>query len=175
MSGALINITVKDSTVREALARLAGIGGETLQTAALKNIGVYLVKSTQRRFAEQKAPDGTPWKPLNPEYAKGKKGTKILQEQGMRGGLLGSIVWQLRPDGQGVEVGTNKVYGAIHQFGGTIVPRTAEALVFKLNGKLVHAKKVTIPARPYLGISPDDETEMLAIVADLAEERWNHP
>lgn len=48
-------------------------------------------------------------------------------------------------------VGTNVVYGAIHEFGGTIIPRNAEFLRFKVGGNWVQTKKVTIPARPYVG------------------------
>jgi phage gpG-like protein len=44
--------------------------------------------------------------------------------------------------------------------------------VFRLGGKLVHAKKVTVPARPYLGISAADRTASLAVVRDHIERAW---
>lgn len=41
-------------------------------------------------------------------------------------------------------------YAAIHQFGGTIEPVNADALVFKgPDGKPIFAKKVTMPPRPF--------------------------
>jgi phage gpG-like protein len=63
------------------------------------------------------------------------------------------------------EVGPQAVYGAIHEFGGTIVPRTAKALAFWAPGSVVKGgarknvgaashfvitQKVTMPKRPYL-------------------------
>lgn len=54
-------------------------------------------------------------------------------------------------DSQGVTVGTNLRQARIHQFGGVIRPKTAKSLVFPgPTGELIFAKKVTIPARPYL-------------------------
>jgi len=184
MTGALINVTVDDAAIAKALKALAEQDGG-LARACLKNIGSTVVKQVHRRFAQQVDPAGHPWAPLNPAYAgqglsEGlnaktalgvKRGSKILQEMGMAGGLLGSIVWQLSGDDR-LEIGTNKVYGAIHQFGGRIVPRTARALVFWLGGGLVIAKAVTIPARPYLGLSTDDTAGILGVIEDHANEVW---
>jgi phage virion morphogenesis protein len=169
MAGASIKVTVRDAEIVAAFDRLREKDGG-LVPAALKNIGQQIVKSTRRRFDQQKAPDGQPWKPLNPEYAKGKRGTKILQEQGMRGGLLGSITYRVGPDS--VTIGTNKVYAAAHQFGATILPRTADRLVFRLGGRVVFARKVTIPARPFLGISAEDRAAILQVVGDHIEGTW---
>jgi phage gpG-like protein len=35
------------------------------------------------------------------------------------------------------------------------------------------AKKVTIPARPYLGVSPTDRKTMLEIIEDNAKAAWS--
>lgn len=169
MAGVAFKVTVRDREVRSAMRKL-GLEGDRVINAALKNIGQALVQSTRKRFAREEAPDGTAWQKLNPEYAKTKRGAKILQEQGMRGGLLGTIVWQL--GARQVEVGTNKVYAAIHQFGGTIVPKRADFLAFRLGGRLVFARKVTIPARPFLGISAADRGKILDIVADHIAQVW---
>ena len=169
MSGAFIKVTVMDQALREAMAKLAARDNGLVESS-LKNIGEYLVQATRRRFDTGTAPDGSRWAPLNPAYAATKKGSKILVGAGMRGGLEGSVVWQLA--GTTLTVGTNKVYGAIHQFGGAIRPRNGNALVFRLGGKLVHAQKVTIPARPWLGIADEDRTEMTAIVRDHVNEVW---
>jgi phage gpG-like protein len=54
------------------------------------------------------------------------------------------------------------VYARIHEFGGTIFPRRAPFLVFETKeGNLVFAKKVTIPARPYIGRALDDFAEVI--------------
>ena len=48
------------------------------------------------------------------------------------------------------EVGTNVIYAAIQEFGGTITPKNGPFLVFMIDGELVFARQVTIPARPYM-------------------------
>jgi phage virion morphogenesis protein len=171
MAGAAIKVTVRDAELREAMRRLQMKGDAGLVQACLKNIGIAVVKQTRRHFDQQRDPEGQAWAPLNPDYAKGKRGTKILEEHGMAGGLEGSITSAVHPGY--VEIGTNKIYGAIHQFGGTIRPKSGDFLVFKLGGKTVFARKVTIPARPYLGLSAQDKTELLDIVEDYIVEIWN--
>lgn len=158
-----IRIKVDDSAILAALRRIEQQDGG-LVVASLKVIGQAMLKSTRKRFDDQVDPAGHPWKALNPTYAAGKRGTRILQESGMAGGLLGSITTQVT--GTTLQIGTNKVYGAIHQFGGTIMPRSYPALVFKLDGKLHFARKVTIPARPFLGISEDDRRLIPKLVDD---------
>jgi phage gpG-like protein len=53
-----------------------------------------------------------------------------------------------------------RIYAAIHQFGGTILPKKAKRLVFTLKGKTVFATRVTMPARPYLGVSAENAAEI---------------
>jgi len=42
------------------------------------------------------------------------------------------------------------IYALAHEFGVTIVPRKAKALRFEIDGKVIFAKSVTLPARPYV-------------------------
>lgn len=159
-----IRIKVDDSAILAALRRVEQQDGG-LVVAALKVIGQAMLKSTRKRFDDQVDPAGHAWKALNPTYAAGKRGTKILQESGMAGGLLGSITAQVT--GTTLQIGTNKVDGAIHQFGGTIVPRAYPALVFRLDGRLYFAHKVNIPARPFLGVSEEDRRAILELVGTV--------
>lgn len=172
MTGARVTAKLDDKEALAAFARLRDVGfvGQGLMRA----IGVGLVANTQGRFDKGVDPDGRAWKGLNPAYAALKKGPGILREAGMRGGLQGSITFQV--SGTSIEVGTNKVYGAVHQFGATIVPKQAKALVFRMGsgGGLVHAKKVTIPARPYLGFSEADRITVLDAI-DVAIKRALRP
>ena len=170
MTGAFIKVTVIDGGISAALAKLQD-KNRGLIPSALKNIGEAAVAWTLRRFDTETAPDGTKWAPLNPDYAATKQGGKILQGSGMRGGLMGSIVWQMQGN-DSVVVGTNKIYGAIHQFGGIIQPRTADALVFRLGGRIIFAKKVTIPSRPWLGVSATNQNEIMEIIQDHIDEVW---
>jgi len=64
------------------------------------------------------------------------------------GHLAQSLTYRVGKDF--AEVGTNLVYAAIHEFGGTIKPKNGQYLKFEINGKTIFAKQVTIPARPYL-------------------------
>ncbi|HEV2678783.1 MAG TPA: phage virion morphogenesis protein [Aliidongia sp.] len=176
MAGLPFKLTVTDKDVLRALGDLAHKDGGLVR-ASLKNIGIAMVKSVRKRFDAEQAPDGTPWKQLSPAYKAGKKGQKILQESGMRGGLLGTIVWQLQGSDK-VAIGTNKKYAAVHQFGATILPRRGDFLVFKLGGRLVFARKVVIPARPFLGISVADRQTILDTIEDVAAANWSgtaHP
>ena len=167
MSGA--KIQVEDEDVVGALSRLIAAAGDT--KGALQNVGEALMASTKQRIRDEVSPDGAKFKALNPLYAKfEKKGPGILRGANGEVGGLSDIVYQLGGDGQSVEVGNNVVYGAIHQFGGTIVPKTADALIFRLGGETVQVASVTIPARPYLGVSDADRTEILGIFEDFLIE-----
>lgn len=96
-------------------------------------------------------PWGSPWQAL-----------KLRKGQPLRdtGRLQRSI--SSRPDGQGVTVGTNVRYAPVHQFGAEIVPVKAKRLVFPgPNGRLIFAKKVKIPARPFLPLRKGGTTVAL--------------
>lgn len=41
-------------------------------------------------------------------------------------------------------------YSLVHEFGATIFPRKAKMLRFVIDGKVIFARSVTIPARPYM-------------------------
>ena len=72
----------------------------------------------------------------------------------LKGTLLSSIrVVEVSADGG--SVGSDRVYAAIHQLGGIIRPKNATSLVFTIGGIKIHAKKVTIPARPFFPFTPD--------------------
>lgn len=154
MSGVSIETRIIDHGVSAGFTRLAGAMDNT--TPVMSAIGTGLVASTHRRFVTQTSPDGAAWAGLHPAYRAIKRNSRILTESGR---LRGSVNEQAGNDY--VRVGTNVIYGAIHQFGGTIVPKNASHLVFRLATGVVMANSVTLPARPYLGISDDDE-EMIA-------------
>lgn len=92
------------------------------------------------------------------------------------GNLLNSIQVgevSISRDKAEIPVGTNVVYAAIHEFGGTIVARNAKALVFKTRDGVWHrVKSVTIPARPYMRPALDKGFPRIkeAIVSVL--EKW---
>lgn len=162
MTGAAITVTVDSARLRAVLGTLASTAGNL--KPAFAAIGRSMVISTQQRMKAQHGPDGKAWPPLSPATllarAGGKrkvfrKDGKTLRKPAARiiaaaqalldsGQLRASLTH--RADAAGVEVGTNKVYAAIHQFG----------------GPAGRGKKVTIPARPYLGIDAGDEAMILS-------------
>jgi hypothetical protein len=44
-------------------------------------------------------------------------------------------------------IGTPIIYGEVHEFGKTIVARSAKAMIFRIGPKLIFARKVVIPER----------------------------
>ena len=160
MSGAVLITRMDISDAQAGFGRLAAVMSDT--TPVMRAIGTGLVSNTQDRFDAGQDPDGAAWTALNPVYAAGKRGPGILRESGMRGGLQGSITY--RAAASSVEVGSGKIYAAIHQFGGTILPKSGGRLVFRMGNRIVQARSVTIPARPYLGISSEDQVMILDVV-----------
>lgn len=75
---------------------------------------------------------------------------------------------------EGFAVGTNTIYAATHQFGAqrTIRAKSGGMLKFKVNGVWRQAKEVTInvPARPFLGMSDQDQQEIQGILEDAMAE-----
>lgn len=145
---AKIEIEVLADQVEARLKQLQA-AGSNLQPAYTA-IGKTLVDRIRLGFRGTRSPWGETWAPLKSRAGKALRDTGRLQR---------SIVPKV--DSQGVTVGTNiKVPGgsanlaAVHQFGTTIVPKTAKWLVFEINGKVIRAKKVTIPARPFMPLRP---------------------
>lgn len=123
--------------------------GETLKTSVIRNFeegGRYGEVGDWRGGKNR-------WQPLSPvTIARITKGTgdmghrKILVGEGH---LLNSIHWQA--DSEGVAVGSNLIYAAIHNFGG-------------MAGR---GHKVSIPARPYLVVQDEDLREIKQIINDF--------
>ena len=151
------------------------------------DVGNLLVASIGRRFHAQRAPDGTPWAPLKPATIKarrrrGRSKLAILRETG---GLAGSINAQTSDDE--VRVGSTHDLAAIHQLGGTIEMPARAAKIYRRKDKKgtvgrrfvkkekanhitdaqIAAHRITIPARPFLGVSAEDQTDIMA-----AADRW---
>lgn len=156
-------ITVDDTAAREALAGLGELGEDL--TAVMEDIGQQLVTSVLMRFETGRGPGGAPWAPSARAQAEG--GQTLVDT----GRLRQSVTYLA--SAREVEVGTNVIYAAIHQFGGTIRAKTARGLAFTLpwlagpddDGRRV-VRSVTIPLRPFLGLDAEDAADISAIVAD---------
>lgn len=159
MAGASIRLEGYDET----LAALEGALDRTQHKQALfENVGALLLVSTQQRFESETDPEGNPWPPSIRALA---EGGRTLTDSAA---LVNSQTYLA--DDESVEVGTDMIYAAIHQLGGTIRPVVADKLVFTIGGQFVSVDEVTIPKRSFLGIDDDDE----AGIIDLAET-WVDP
>jgi phage virion morphogenesis protein len=183
MAGAQINIT---ATVTVDAPELKALQERLAAPSDLSHrIGEYMQEAIQRRFSDQRAPDGTPWQELDPAYAKRKKYNrdKVLT---LRGYLRRSIRYQPNLSGpDSAVIGTNLEYAAIHQFGGEIQApeRQGTVRLRSVAGRVLFAKKkqtrgvtakdvtikahtIKIPARPFLGVSDQERVHLADIVRD---------
>lgn len=160
MAGALIRYTVDDA-VSPAMAELARRLGNL--TPVMDEIGGALETSTVLRFERETGPDGAKWPPsLRAQLTGGQTLTDTAR-------LRQSITH--RADSDSVAVGTNVVYAAIHQVGGTIRAKSARGLAFRLaDGGFRRVQSVTIPARPFLGVDDDDQGAIADIISDWLSE-----
>lgn len=146
---------IDDAAARSGMAALAQASGDL--TRLMDNIGKRLVTDTDRRFETETAPDGKPWKPS--QRARETGGQTLTDKEKLRD----SISHQAGP--RSVAIGTNLIYAAVHQTGAEIRPTSAKALRFRLpNGAWVTTGKVSIPARPFIGISDEGEVAIDEVV-----------
>jgi len=68
------------------------------------------------------------------------------------GALRDSIDYTVKDKGNVItaSLGSDKIYAAIHEYGGTISARSAKHLIFKTNNGWRKASTITIPPRPFL-------------------------
>jgi phage virion morphogenesis protein len=161
----MAGVSIRIDGDTEALAELKGIAARLDDaTPMYDEIGGYLVVATQARFEAEKGPAGNPWPK---SYRASAFGGKTLRDSGR---LYQSFTHN--PSKTGVAVGTNVLYAAIHQFGGTITAKTPKGLNWQYRTaggnkpKWARKQSVTLPSRPFLGLDEDDEREIVAIAAN---------
>ena len=159
MPGVTIEVTFDDAKVRAALNRLIAAGRDL--TPLMREIGEHLLTTTRERFVTQTAPDGTPWTPLSETTKRRKRRNKdkVLTERGF---LRGNLTFQAGSDE--VLVGSPSIYAGTQQFG-------AKKGAFGSTSKGAPIPWGDIPARPFLGLSHDDETEIGHLVIDYLNEQ----
>jgi len=126
-----------------------------------------------------------------PALAKGMRQAMIMAEGTARGEYLsgralkrrtgrlrGSITHDVRISGDKVtgRIGSRVIYARIHELGGEIVPRQAKALRFHIPGVGWRtAKRVRIPARPFLRPSIEDNLDDITrVLAKRVEEAFEN-
>lgn len=152
MSGVVFE--VKETGLHEALLKLDGIAHAPKHELA-EGIGRLVQEQTRRRIGEEKtSPEGAAWKT-------NARGSSILYESGA---LSRSIDYIATPTS--VQVGSGLVYARIHQQGGQIAAKNASSLAFMIGNRLIQVKSVTMPRRPYLGLSAPNQNEIVEAAED---------
>lgn len=155
---ATISIRVQDERARRLLQDLSRAFGA--REDAMRTIGAALLSSTQQRFLDERGPDGTPWAPLQESTIRARVRRRGNRTKGRSKGpasTIGETLTILRDRGQlfesltyeadadSVTEGSNRVQAALQQLGGEddMAPGAA-----------------AVPARPFLGISAEDEVRI---------------
>lgn len=146
----MIEIKVEDKELQKLLKKLAE-KSQNLRPL-MKNIAGIMQDSVEENFEKEGRP--AKWAPLAESTIKQRKKKgywpgRILQR---RGELATSTTSKY--DENSALVGTNKVYAAIHQFG----------------GNAGRGKKVKIPARPFLMLGEKENTEIIQEIQNYFQE-----
>ena len=144
----MLQISLDQDAIQSALKQIMDAGNDL--EPVMREIAGVLADSTEDAFANEADPvTGNPWPALsenylaqNPDRASG----QMLQMSA--GGLASSVQSEYSRDS--ASAGTNKLYAALHQFGG--LPDMAPG-------------PAAVKARPFLGVAAGDETEILAIIS----------
>lgn len=123
-----------------------------------RQIGSHLERQADRRFETEREPSGNPWPRSLRAMTSG--GRTLTDSARLRQSITSNATQT------GVETGTNVLYAAIQQFGGTITAKTSKGLRWSYGAKGKNSKSwatkqsVTIPARPFIGLEADDPEEI---------------
>lgn len=164
MSGIQFEFSFNAVPVLKTLWRMAGAIDDL--SPLMDNIGRELVTAAVGRIAVTNvAPDGVPW--LQSKRALEEGGPTLHDSEG----LVNSINHWAMPDH--VLVGSNKPYAAVMQFGaeqgafGAVMGRRSTGKGAGKQDYFIPLPWGDIPARPYLGISPDSEEEIHSLTKDF--------
>lgn len=177
-----IQLRVVDQEVLATLDRIERLADHP--APIMSAIAGYMVSTVQRHFQREMGPDGK-WAPLSPRTAAKRVGRRrrgaanILRVSGR---LYSSITGE--SDDTSAAVGTNVLYAAIQQLGGTVkIPAREQDLHFGKTNRgrrfvkaaakrketmrvKIGAHEVKIPARPYLYLTDEDQADIIHIVED---------
>lgn len=164
----MIEARLEYQPVLRAMRRAADEMGNS--RPLMRSVAGIMMRAVEDNFEQEGRPK---WKDLHPgtklsRFIAGTWPGKILQRSG---GLASSIQQQF--DQAQAVVGTNKIYAAIHQFGGKTrahVIRAKNKRALSFGGIVVRSVNhpgSDIPARPFLRLTPGD-------LRDIMETSRNH-
>jgi phage virion morphogenesis protein len=163
--GVVTHIEQDDRRLHAVIRQYIALGGNP--KPLMEDLAVIGENTTRERFSTQLDPNGARWKPsLRAQIRGGKTLTQY--------GRLGDSITH-RSDSKKAEWGTNVIYAAIHQIGGAIRAKNGGKLRFRLaNGGFANVGEVMMPQRAFLGISANDETDMLDAIQTRINGIANH-
>jgi phage virion morphogenesis protein len=143
----MFTIEFNNDQITPALDRVAVALGD--MTPVMGRMAEAWRKSTQNRMERGEQPDGTPFAPRSPvtleRYAA--QGFSFGAPLNRSGEMRQQLATESGPDF--LRIGSNAIQSAVMQFGAS--------------------PSGDIPARPFLGISDEDETNMMAELAEWLE------
>lgn len=168
----MYSVEFKSEAAETALRQLETHLGDLSEV--MNEIGEEMLTTTERRFLEGIAPDGTPWAPKSPTTMKAyaKRGWTVDPRPLFGPNPSGvpmrqTIFHSYGPDH--LELGTNAIQAAVMQFGAA--KGAFGSYEVNLGDRTVTASIPwgDIPARPFLGFSDEDEANILSLVADYLD------
>lgn len=137
-------IEIRVSGLDQVIDRLVGMDASVLRVA----VAAEIEDQTVRRIdSEKRSPSGETWKSLDPDYAKRKAQNSSGGILELEGNLRESV--RVMSQGEAMLVYSDTLYSATHQFGDT---------------------KRGIVARPFMGVSTENERDIYAVVDDWIKE-----
>ena len=158
----MIEVQIND---KEVLARFQALQARYADMSpAMNEIGFALVETTRERFFAGSSPDGVPWAPKSPATiaayeARGQRVDFRPLFGGSPGGIAlhTSTAHDYGPDY--VEVSSGRIQAAVMQFG-------AAKGAFGTTSRGSPVPWGDIPARPFLGISDQDRSNIAASIEE---------
>jgi len=147
----VIKTEIKDKGVSAYLTAIAA--SITNLRPLMKEVGVTVRDNTLMTFRDSRSPDGAAWAGLSKVTKSRRRGGKPLQDTGR---LRSSITFIASSNS--VSIGTNVIYAKTHQFG-------AAKGAFGSTRRGSPIPWGNIPARPFLGLSLDSRSQILAAAA----------
>ena len=145
MAEPILSIQYSDRDIRDRLQRLQRKVGDL--TPAMKNIGEALLLSTDQRFETETDVQGRDWQPLSARTINQKQRDRRILKVLQSTGLMRSRT-SYRAERDQVIVGNNDEKAAKHQLG------------------------IGVPKREFLGVSDEDNIEILSILNSYLNEEY---
>ena len=152
MSGAYVSSDIKELEGLAAILKRSALSVSD-RSALMKSLGNEIVEQSRSRILEtQEAPEGNKWQDYADSTLRGLKAKGLEKVVSLlnRSGMLDRSI-KVRQSGQwSVLVGSAREYAGVHQWG---------------------YKPKNIPARPYLGLSSDDISDLTELAEIFLKRR----